>query len=330
MDCLGTAGAYIADFEDLAGIEMASTRCREHTSVTLRVPAEGDRPAVLVVLTRLMCRDGVADAVGGAYRTAQKARLLGGERLTDKEMAWSGRVRDRLVALAGAFEEGPPEGWTLTLRDVGWLLTGWTAAEQEQAETAGMTLFDATRWSQWAELDPPDLIAWRQALCPDRQTTTADTDVVRDWMREDVMHPSDRPAGLDSTDVTTLRLAGVPCEPGWAMGETNLCPDLIAYAHSLGKPPAAAVAVIEHLTRRPARNGDPCAHKDPRGRFHYCDVTAETSRRIWARLATVKDLDWAALSVCLTAGMTWREAREHVIEGRDMQPVQVMAGLLWA
>lgn len=156
---------------------------------------------------------------------------------------------------------------------------------------------------------------WLSAGYPSRE--------VARWVIVGISRTDRVPAGLSPMDYRALSESTTPLVPGWA-GVGQACSGSVRILRPSGKDPAHIVGLV--LALMSANRRDTGAHgwmgRCPRYP-NECTVIHQC-RRVMREGA---GLDWAALAVCIRAGLGLDEAEAHVRAGRDMEPVRVMAAL---
>lgn len=161
-------------------------------------------------------------------------------------------------------------------------------------------------------------------------------DTVVDWLVLMVPDPGVRPAGLSPSDCLTLEmLTDVGLSAMWRTptvetarwaGVADCCPRAVTALAGREGDPAAVVALARRLWPLSPSTG-------PYGRAGLHGTIRCASRPCPERDAAVRvagepgTLDLFGVAVCLSAGMGLDEAIGYVREGRDMDPVRVLAAL---
>lgn len=173
--------------------------------------------------------------------------------------------------------------------------------------------------------------AWAET-CPDLSQWN-----VMQWVKAGFRLPDERPpVGLTFEDFRYLQRLGIePTSADWA-GAYDRCAPTLKALGAVKKPPAQIIALaraLEAATEREAAagraRGDRRYRECRRSSVGYCLTSHPKMASIRAQWLARKGraLNWGDLGLCLDAGLTFDEAVAHVREGRDMEPVRVLAAL---
>lgn len=175
-----------------------------------------------------------------------------------------------------------------------------------------------------AEADP-FIVA--DPLYPWAVLTTADPAEAIDWVGWEVLPAAYARFPGSQAQWDFLTVAALPAEAQWGALADVVSPQFAAFGHAQGRTPQEVAALGSALSRR---FRDAKAYMD-RWQVGHRLVWSVWSREHSALLVEIAGratgVDWSDLAVCLDAGMGPEEAMVFIRQGRDMDPVRLVAGL---
>lgn len=188
------------------------------------------------------------------------------------------------------------------------------------------------RWVEAGVLTPSLASEWRRfGFLPVQVAPWVRVGVLRgrdaDLFRRCGLVPADLSHGVtDPQQWAFTHVAEVPCTPQWGALHGVCSPGFARIGHEQGQSPRAVTLLAWALPRTGGHRFGHTKH------LHLSvSVTSywnpEQERANEQHAADLAGLDWEDAATCLKAGLSVPETLAHLREGRDMDPVRLLAGL---
>lgn len=301
-------------------VRVTSASCPAHT-LSFRL-SRSDGSAVLVMRTPTTLAGWRQDAW---YRLVGHANLPS---LDEEAVVAISTVLDVVADLPGwgVDEAADPESVEQAVGEaVAWAAAGHDAATARAWQDAGVTSAGAAR--KW--VDGGFSV---EAVASFARMGVTRLDAAEVW-RDMWWSPAQAPrefANIPAAWAFLLEEEALPRTIEWGALHAVATPRFARIGHAHGQSPdAVRVLACSLHNSAPPRTGNLMRQRFGRGAHMWEAIwPGDVAEQIETFATSLGPADWALVGLCLDAGMDWAAAARHVLNGEDMTPVRVMAGLL--